>query len=105
MSSEPRHPYPPQASFDGGTLDCGSGLLLMIRQHIDPLREGELLEIRSSEGSVCEDLPAWCRMTGNELVSEAHAPGAFSFLVAKGRFVPPVEDAAAPARDVVPAVA
>jgi len=52
------HLYPPTASFDGGALDCGSGLLLLIRQHIDPLREGDLLEIRSSESSVCEDLPA-----------------------------------------------
>jgi 5-methyltetrahydropteroyltriglutamate--homocysteine methyltransferase len=82
------HPYPAKASFDGGTLDCGSGLLLLIRQHIDPLAEGELLEIRSAESSVCEDLPAWCRMTGNALVSEVHGPGRHSFLVAKGRFEP-----------------
>ena len=89
MSSETRHRHPPRASFDGGSLDCGSGLLLLIRQNIDPLAEGELLEIRSSEASVCEDLPAWCRMTGNELVSEAHGAGGYSFLVAKGKFSPP----------------
>jgi 5-methyltetrahydropteroyltriglutamate--homocysteine methyltransferase len=83
------HPYPPKVSFDGGTLDCGSGLLLMIRQHIDPLADGELLEIRSAESSVCEDLPAWCRMTGNELVSEVHRGPQHSFLVAKGKFVVP----------------
>ncbi len=82
------HPYAPDAAFDGGTLDCGSGLLLLIRQHIDPLAPGQLLEIRSNESSVCEDLPAWCRMTGNELVSERRGTGAYSFLVAKGRFDP-----------------
>lgn len=81
-------PHVPAASFDGGSLDCGSGLLLLIRQNIDPLREGELLEIRLTEASVCEDLPAWCRMTGNELVSETRGPGGYSFLVAKGRFAP-----------------
>ena len=81
-------PHVPAASFDGGSLDCGSGLLLLIRQNIDPLREGELLEIRSTESSVCEDLPAWCRMTGNELVSEIRGPGGYSFLVAKGKFAP-----------------
>ena len=85
-TSHPPHPWPPDAAFDGGALDCGSGLLLLIRQHIDPLAPGTLLEIRSEEPSVREDLPAWCRMTGNELVSEAHAPGKFSFLVAKGKF-------------------
>ncbi|HEX7488788.1 MAG TPA: sulfurtransferase TusA family protein [Anaeromyxobacteraceae bacterium] len=98
MSSEARHPYPAQASFDGGDLDCGSGLLLLIRKHIDPLPDGELLEIRSAESSVREDLPAWCRMTGNELVSQQHGAGGSSFLVAKGKFVPPVSasPAAAP---------
>jgi len=86
---ELRHPHVPDASFDGGSLDCGSGLLLLIRQHIDPLEPGRLLEIRSREASVCEDLPAWCRMTGNELVSELRGEGVYSFLVAKGTFVAP----------------
>jgi len=99
MGSETGHPYPPQASFDGGALDCGSGLLLLIRRHIDPLRDGELLEIRSSETSVCEDLPAWCRMTGNDLVSELRGAGGYSFLVAKGKFVAPAAPAAAPTRE------
>ena len=86
-SEDPRAPIP-AAHFDGGDLDCGSGLLLLIRQSIDPLREGELLEIASSESSVCVDLPAWCRMTGNDLVSEAHGEGRYRFLVSKGKFVP-----------------
>ena len=88
MASENITVPPPSASFDGGALDCGSGLLLLIRQHIDPLREGQILEIASSEASVCEDLPAWCRMTGNELVSEDRGEGRYRFLVAKGRFIP-----------------
>ena len=100
MSSEPRHPYQPQARFDGGSLDCGSGLLLLIRQHIDPLANGELLEIRSSESSVREDLPAWCRMTGNELVSQQDGASGSSFLVAKGKFVPPARDSGASAPEV-----
>ena len=63
------HPYQPTDSFDGGDLDCGNGLLLLIRKHIDPLTPGQLLEILSTETSVVEDLPAWCRLTGNDLVS------------------------------------
>ena len=104
MGSGDRKVPAPSASFDGGTLDCGSGLLLLIRQHIDPLREGQLLEIASSEASVCEDLPAWCRMTGNELVSENRGEGRYRFLVSKGKFSarsPPVE-AEAPARPRMP---
>ncbi|MBI5067585.1 MAG: sulfurtransferase TusA family protein [Deltaproteobacteria bacterium] len=101
--SVPGHPHAPHASFDGGTLDCGSGLLLLIRQHIDPLAAGQLLEIRSAESSVCEDLPAWCRMTGNELVSERRGEGVYSFLVAKGRFVPAAAPPVAPGRASMPA--
>src|SRR6185295_3311539 len=79
-----RHALEPDASFDGGDLDCGNGLLLLIRQHIDPLTRGQLLEFRSTEISVEEDFPAWCRMTGNEMVSLVRRGRERSFLVCKG---------------------
>ncbi|MEC4590119.1 MULTISPECIES: 5-methyltetrahydropteroyltriglutamate--homocysteine methyltransferase [Nitrospirillum] len=78
------HAHSPDVSFDGGELDCGNGLLLLIRKHIDPLPRGGLLEILSSEVSVDEDLPAWCRMTRNELVSWTKTGRQRSFLVCKG---------------------
>ena len=78
------HPYQPTDSFDGGDLDCGNGLLLLIRKHIDPLAPGQLLEILSTESSVVEDLPAWCRLTGNDLVSHIGRGKQNSFLVSKG---------------------
>jgi 5-methyltetrahydropteroyltriglutamate--homocysteine methyltransferase len=80
------HPHQPDASFDGGTLDCGNGLLLLIRRHIDPLGPSQLLEILSAEPTVAEDLPAWCRLTGNELVSQIELTGRRSYLVSKGPF-------------------
>ena len=55
----------PDAVCDGGDLDCGSGLLLIIRDAMKPLDAGQILEVRSTEPSVGEDLPAWCRMTGH----------------------------------------
>jgi len=79
-----RHSFAPDASFDGGDLDCGNGLLLLIRQHMDPLPRGGLLEFRSTEISVEADFPAWCRMTGNELVSWTKRDNLRSFLVCKG---------------------
>lgn len=84
MSIVPQHPHRPDVAFDGGALDCGSGLLLQIRGHIDPLPRGGLVEIRSTEPTVAEDLPAWCRMTGNQLVSTVQSAGSWSFLVCKG---------------------
>lgn len=75
----------PDVSFDGGDLDCGNGLLLLIRKHIDPMARGQLLEILSTEISVDEDLPAWCRLTSNELVSFRKVGKQRSFVIAKGK--------------------
>lgn len=78
------HSHSPDVAFDGGDLDCGNGLLLLIRKHLDPLPPGGLLEIRSTETSVEEDLPAWCRLTRNDLVSWTKQGRQRSFLVSKG---------------------
>ena len=93
------HTHTPDVSFDGGDLDCGNGLLLLIRRHIDPLPRGGLLEIRSTEISVDEDLPAWCRLTSNALVSWTKSGKQRSFLVCKGTLEERVapEPVAAPA--------
>lgn len=90
MTAEPvsRHAFAPDRVLEGGDLDCGSGLLLLIRAEIDPLAPGGLLEIRSTETSTDEDLPAWCRLTGNALVSVVKSGAVRSFLVAKGAFDP-----------------
>jgi uncharacterized OsmC-like protein/TusA-related sulfurtransferase len=67
----------PDAMCDGGDLDCGSGLLLIIRDAMKPLPPGGLLEVRSREISVKEDLPAWCRLVGHRLI--AVRPGEASY--------------------------
>jgi 5-methyltetrahydropteroyltriglutamate--homocysteine methyltransferase len=85
MKPTDQHSLPADVSFDGGDLDCGNGLLLLIRKHIDPMARGQLLEIRSTEISVDEDLPAWCRMTSNDLVSFTKVGSQRSFLVCKGK--------------------
>ena len=80
------HEETPDVTSDGGPLDCGNGLLLLFRRPIAPLPPGGLLEIRSTESTVAEDLPAWCRMTQNALLSVVHADhNSWSFLVCKGR--------------------
>ena len=84
MEAVKNHSHSADVSFDGGDLDCGNGLLLLIRRHIDPLDRGGLLEILSTDTSVKEDLPAWCRMTKNELVSMVENGRQRSYLVCKG---------------------
>ena len=82
------HSHKAKVSFDGGDLDCGNGLLLLIRKHLDPLNNGELMEVRSSDTSVEEDLPAWCRLTGNQLISWTKAGRLRSYLICRGVFDP-----------------
>ena len=85
-----KHEHEPHVSFDGGDLDCGGGLLLLIRRHIDPLEAGGLLEILSTDSTVEVELPAWCRLTKNELVSWTKSGRQRSFLVSKGPFARPL---------------
>jgi TusA-related sulfurtransferase/uncharacterized OsmC-like protein len=74
----------PDAVCDGGDLDCGSGLLLIIRSAMAPLSPGGTLLVKSRETSVREDLPAWCRLVGHALVGERAADGGYvHFLVRK----------------------
>jgi TusA-related sulfurtransferase/uncharacterized OsmC-like protein len=68
----------PDAVCDGGDLDCGSGLLLIIRNAMQPLPAGGLLEVRSRESSVKEDLPAWCRLVGHALEDVQPGEGTYT---------------------------
>lgn len=55
----------PDRVFEGGDLDCGSGLVLLIREHMLQVPADGILEMRSREPSVRSDLPPWCRMVGH----------------------------------------
>lgn len=73
------------AVLDGGDLDCGSGLLLILRQALHRLEPGQILELKSREVSVKEDLPAWCRMTENELVTIQPATDHVKYFIRRGK--------------------
>ncbi len=64
----------PDHVFDGGDLDCGSGLILLIRENMLKVQEGGVLEMRSREPSVGADLPPWCRMVGHEYLGSLQTP-------------------------------
>ncbi|MCA8952877.1 MAG: OsmC family protein [Planctomycetes bacterium] len=68
----------PDATCDGGDLDCGSGLLLIIRSAMAPLQPSGVLLVKSREISVKEDLPAWCRMVGHSMIAEVAADGGYT---------------------------
>ena len=74
----------PKAVCDGGDLDCGSGLLLIIKKAMDPLLNGEILEVRSRERTVADDLPAWCRMVDHEFLGSEPGDNTTRYFIRKG---------------------
>lgn len=74
----------PHAVCDGGDLDCGSGLLLIIKKAMDPLEDGQILEVRSRERTVAEDLPAWCRMVNHQFLGSEPGDNTTRYFIAKG---------------------
>ena len=64
LQDSPKAPVP-EAICEGGDLDCGSGLLLIIREAMVPVSAGGVMEVRSNDSSVGVDLPSWCRLVGH----------------------------------------
>ncbi len=74
----------PDMVFDGGDLDCGSGLILLIREHMLKTPVGGILEMRSREPTVADDLPPWCRMSGHEYLGKEAGDGFSRYFVKRG---------------------
>ena len=53
--------------YDAGDRGCAEGPLAAIAATLRKLQPGQTLEIRATEPSVANDLPAWCRLTGHTL--------------------------------------
>ena len=73
------HPDPDQSTdfrlggtlfYDAGAKSCAEGPLEEIARLMRPLASGQTLEIHATHPSVAGDLPAWCRLTGHELISQ-----------------------------------
>lgn len=86
----------PERVFDGGDLDCGSGLILLIRENMLQVPAGEILEMRSREPTVNDDLPPWCRMAGHVYLGRLEGPGYVRYFLRRGALK---ADQAAPSDD------
>jgi tRNA 2-thiouridine synthesizing protein A len=56
--------------LDAGATACGD-LILMIAQAMKALSSGQVLHVVAYDRGAGEDIPAWCRMTGNTLAHQA----------------------------------
>lgn len=83
----------PDVIFDGGDLDCGSGLILLIRDNMTKTPVDGILEMRSREPSVAGDLPPWCRMAGHEYLGKEDGDKYTSYFIKRGSVVADEESA------------
>ncbi|MBI3988261.1 MAG: OsmC family protein [candidate division NC10 bacterium] len=60
------------ALCDGGDLGCGE-LLILLMKRMKELQPGQVLLALTTDPGAVEDLPAWCRMTENDLVATVQA--------------------------------
>ncbi len=74
----------PDTIFDGGDMDCGSGLILLIREQMIQTPIDGILEMRSREPTVADDLPPWCRMSGHDYLGKLAAEGYTRYFVKRG---------------------
>lgn len=72
---------------DACGISC-PGPILKLKKGVETLADGEQLEVIATDPGFPRDAEAWCRSTGNRVVSSTSAGGKYSVVVAK-------EDAAA----------
>lgn len=64
-------------TFDAGHMGCGE-LVMVLRTRLKAV-PGRVVRVIALDSGASEDLPAWCRMTGNELVR--HDPDTHSYWI------------------------
>src|SRR5262245_59599980 len=74
----------PAARVDGGALGVGDGLLMLLRESLDPLPAGAVVAVRTSDPSAEHDFPAWCRIMAHAYLGSVAGAGGSTFYCRKG---------------------
>ncbi len=69
-------------TVDLGQAGCGD-LTPLIRGRLRELQSGQVLEVISEEPAAHEGIPAWSRMTGNELIGTVRETSRSRFFIRK----------------------
>jgi hypothetical protein len=74
----------PAVTLEAGDLDCGSGLVLLIREAMAEVPETGVLEMTSREPTVRDELPPWCGMVGHDFLGELPGDGCTRYFIRRG---------------------
>jgi tRNA 2-thiouridine synthesizing protein A len=75
------HPPHFDEDWDAGDLGCGD-LVIRLRFRLKAMQPGQVIRVRATDTGAREDLPAWCRMTGETLL--AHDPEQHLYYIQRG---------------------
>ena len=89
--SAPSTPSTSAASqkIDACGLSC-PGPIMKLKNAVEDLKNGERLEIIATDSGFPRDAEAWCRSTGNQMVSKSSAMGKYQVVIEKKEQVPSV---------------
>jgi len=82
MAEAPRY-LGGEVFYDFGDMSCGD-LLIALLKALRPLPLGTVVELRSLDPAAPIDIPAWCRLTGHELLARAGGPDKTYYLLRAG---------------------
>lgn len=69
-------------TLDACGLSC-PGPLMKVKENIDNLKDGEILNVRASDPGFFEDIKAWCTRTNNELINLKKSKGIINASIKK----------------------
>lgn len=62
---------------------CCPGPLMTVKAYIDDINSGEVLKVKASDPGFYEDIKAWCKRTGNELLNLENNKGEIVAMIKK----------------------
>jgi len=73
-----------EAHYNAEDLGVSEGLLVAVARLLDPLTEGETLEVLTENPSVADDLRVWCRRAGHRFLNATRENGKSIILIQRG---------------------
>lgn len=73
----------PDLTYDAGPTGCGE-LIMNLFLTMRKMKKGQIIEVVSYDPGAREDLPAWCRMQKNPLLSRNDEGNISHYFIEKG---------------------
>ena len=85
--SDSGHPEGATYATASMRIDCSGlqcpGPIMKVFQTMNTMKPGEIMEVSASDPGFARDIVAWCRRTGNELISNSHSGDDYVALIQK----------------------